>query len=246
MAPLQLEGCTGTPTLSSTTTPSGASVLQVRFALWHSTSASGPNRRVPPPRGSPPRCPSRAFPSSSVSSSLLSLYEAFLIPRFVASWPSSGVVHSPFFFGYVFFFAVLYARQVPLPVQTDVFPVCGRLHLLPSCSVSPHSCVCVPRCLSVQERSDVFPDRVRVRGHIHFLVSLPFHCSRVCGSHVVRRSTCVVRLVSVEQLTWTGQVGRLPSYVQDIRLSQIRGLAVLAVSDSVDFKLTLRSACLEG
>ena len=40
----------------------GASVLQVHFALWHSTSASGPNRRVPPPRGSPPRCPSRAFP----------------------------------------------------------------------------------------------------------------------------------------------------------------------------------------
>ena len=50
---------------------------QGHFALWHSTSASGPTRRVPPPRGSPPRCPSRAFPSSSASSSLLFFYEAF-------------------------------------------------------------------------------------------------------------------------------------------------------------------------
>ena len=53
--PLRLKGCTGSFTLSSPTTPSGASVLQVHFALCHSTSASGPNRRVPPPRGLPPR-----------------------------------------------------------------------------------------------------------------------------------------------------------------------------------------------
>ena len=91
-------------------------MLQVHFALWHSTSASGPNRRVPPPRGLPPRCPSRAFPSFSVSSSPLSLTRRFLIPRCAACGPSSRVVHSPFFLGYVFL-AVLYARQVYLPGQ---------------------------------------------------------------------------------------------------------------------------------
>ena len=112
----------------------------------------------------------------------------------------------------------------------------------------PHSCVRVPRSLCVQGQSDVFPDRVRVRGHTHFFVSLPFHCSRVCRSRVaplcfpfkfssgvVRRSTCVVRLVSVSQLSWSGQVGRLPSCVQVIGLSQTRGLVVLDVSDSVEF-----------
>ena len=108
----------------------------------------------------------------------------FLIPRFAACGPSSGVVHSPFFVAYVFFFAVLYSRRVHLLELTDVFPVCGRPRLQPSFSVSPHSCVRVPRSFSVQGQSDVFPDRVRVRGHIHFFVFLPFHCSRVCGSRV--------------------------------------------------------------
>ena len=56
------------------------------FALWCSTSASGPTRRVPPPRGSPPRCPSRAFPSSSASSSLFFFYEAFPHSEFRRLW----------------------------------------------------------------------------------------------------------------------------------------------------------------
>ena len=66
------------------------------------------------------------------------------------------------------------------------------------------------------------------------------------SSGVVRRSTFVVCLVSVVQLSWSGQVGWLPSCVQVIGLSQIRGLVVLDFSDSVDFNLTLRSARLEG
>ena len=77
LGPLRVKGRTRTPSLRSTTTPSGASVLQVHFALWHSTSASGPSRRIPPPRGSPPRCPSRAFPSTTASSSPSFFYEAF-------------------------------------------------------------------------------------------------------------------------------------------------------------------------
>ena len=138
--------------------------------LWHSTSASGPTRRVSPPRGSPPRCPSRAFPSSLASSPPLSLYEAFLIPRFVACGPSSGVAHSPFFIAYLFLAALSYTRWVPVPGQTDVFPVCVRHRFLHSFSVCHLFCLCVPRCLVVQ---DVFPDRVQVHEHFRFCVFLP-------------------------------------------------------------------------
>ena len=68
-----------------------------------------------------------------------------------------------------------------LPELTDVFPVCGRPRLQPSFSVSPHRyCVRVPRSFSVQGQSDVFPDRVRVRGHIHlFSISSNFIVHRV-------------------------------------------------------------------
>ena len=48
------------------------------------------------------------------------------------------------------------------------------------------------------------------------------------------------------QLSWSGQVGWLPSCVQVIGLSQIQGLVVLCVQDSADLKVPLRSACLEG
>ena len=86
----------------------------------------------------------------------------FLIPRCAACGPSSRVVHSPFVIVYFFFLAVLHPRDVFLPGQTDVFPVCGCLRLLTSHWVFHRSCGCVPRCPSVRERSDVFPDRVRV------------------------------------------------------------------------------------
>ena len=173
--PLQLKGCTGTPTLSSTTTPSGASVLQVHFALWHSTSASGPNRRVPPPRGLLPRCPSGAFPSSSVSSSPLSLYEAF---------PHSEVRR---------LWALLWSGPLSLLSWVrglSCCPLCatgissgadGRVSRLRS--TSPSAIVfSIPSLLCSCGRSDVFPDRVRVRGQSLFVL-LSFHCSRVCGSH---------------------------------------------------------------
>ena len=226
---------------------------QGHFALWHSTSASGPTRRVPPPRGSPPRCPPRAFPSSLASSSPLSFYEAFLIPRFVAGGPPSRVAHSPFFTAYLFLAALSYARWLPVPGQMDVFPVCGRPRLLQSFSVCHLFCLHVPRCLVVQGRSDVFPDRVQVHGLFHFCVFLPLLCLRGCdlraappcfvslfrflklSSGVVRRSTFVVCLVSTVQLSWSGQVGWLPSCVQVIGFSQIRGLVVLDFSVSAEF-----------
>ena len=52
VAPLQLKGCTRTPSLSSTTTPSGASERRHCLCFVLSTSTSGSSRRVPPLRGS--------------------------------------------------------------------------------------------------------------------------------------------------------------------------------------------------
>ena len=100
----------------------------------------------------------------------------FLIPRCVAGGPSSRVVHSPFVSVYVVFLSVPYARHGLLPGQTDVFPVCGRLQLWQSHGVFHHYCGCLPRGRRAPGRSDVFPDRVRVRARCHFRVSLPFHC----------------------------------------------------------------------
>ena len=96
----------------------------------------------------------------------------FLIPRFAACGPSSGVVRSPFFTAYLFLVAL-------------VLPVCGLLLLWPSYSACPHSCVRVPRSPCVPGRSDVFPDRGRVHGEVHFSVFHPFSCLRVRGSRVI-------------------------------------------------------------
>ena len=111
LGPLRRSGRTRTPSLCSTTTPSGASVpqghllfgaplrLRGRLGVFrrregHLLAAHlGPSLR--------PRLVLR----------LSSFTRRFLIPRFAACGPSSGVVHSPFFFGYVFFFCgPLFAR----------------------------------------------------------------------------------------------------------------------------------------
>ena len=98
--------------------------------------------------------------------------------------PSSGVAHSSFFTAYLFLAALSFSRWVPVPGQTDVFPVCGRPRLLQSFSVCYLFCGPVPRCLGVQGRSDVFPDRVQVHGLFHFCVFLPLHCLRGCELRV--------------------------------------------------------------
>ena len=59
---------------------------------------------------------------------LASFTRRFLTPRFAACGPSSGVVRSPFFTAYMFLAALSYTRWVLLLGQTDVFPVCGRVH----------------------------------------------------------------------------------------------------------------------
>ena len=129
--PLQLKGCTGSPTLSSSTTPSGASVLQVHSALQHSTSASGPFRRVPPPRGFPPRCPSRAFPSSSGSSLSFCLYEALPHSEVRRRWTlvQERSTLPSLLCTWTFFRSPMRVMEW-LPGQTDVFPVCGSTSTL--------------------------------------------------------------------------------------------------------------------
>ena len=264
LGPLRCSGRTRNSSLCSTTTPSGASALQGHLALWCSTSASGPTRRVPPPRGSPPRFPPRAFPSSSASSSPLSLYEAFLIPRFVACGPSSGVAHSPFFTAYLFLAALCYTRWVPVPGQTDVF---SRLRSTsPSTIVfctCPLFCVRVPRCLGVQGRSDVFPDRVQVHGLFHLCVFLPFHCLRGCE---LRVAPPFFSFFLKKTFKWRGQAFdfcRLSGFHCSAELEWNKLAGCLRVSKSSDSRrledwlslisrfplnsvLTLCSACLEG
>ena len=205
------------------------------FALWCSTSASGPTRRVPPPRGSPPRCPSRAFPSSLASSPPLFPLRgvtSFRGASPVGPFPEWSTF--PSFFVYVVFLCgplcavivfILGARRTCFPSAVD-FTFCNRIvsisSLLWMCSAGSQCTGAVGRVSRPRSSTWTYS----------FFVFLPFHCSRVRGSRVaplclpfkfssgvVRRSTCVVCLVSVSQLSWSGQVGRLPSCVQVIGLS---------------------------
>ena len=135
---LRRSGRTRTPSLSSPTTPSGASVLQVHFALWHSTSASGAEQA----------CSAAARVASSLPISGVSLRRQLVLrlayftrrsptPKFAACGPSSDVVRSPFFTAYLFLAALPYSRWVLLLGQTDVFPVCGQARPQPSFPVRP-------------------------------------------------------------------------------------------------------------
>ena len=97
-------------------------MLQVHFAFGHSTSASGPNRRVPPPRGSSsqaplghPLLPALALLASSLLRGVSSRRGAPPAdPRFL--W-----VRSPFFGFYVILLEIARARVLPVRGRTDVF-----------------------------------------------------------------------------------------------------------------------------
>ena len=203
-------------------------MLQVHSALWHSTSASGPNRRVPPPRGLPPRCPSRAFPSSSVSSSPFSLYEAFPHSEVRRLWALlwSGPLS-----------LLSWVRGLscgPLSATGISSGADGRVSRLRSTSPSAIvfripsllcSCSAVSQCSGAvgrvsRPRSSTRTCSLSCISSISLFSCMRFTCNSSpfslfkVSSGVVRRSTCVVRLISLAQLSWTGQVGRLPSYVQ--------------------------------
>ena len=150
VAPLQLKGCTRTSSLSTSTTPPGASLCTVR---------TGSNRRVPPPRGSLLAARPWAIPSGSSSCSLVLPTRRHLMPRSAACGPVFGWVRSPFFVGYFFLVQFAYVRGVRLPGQTDAFPVCVCLRLWRSCFVSPRSCLPVPPARKVPGRPDLSRSR---------------------------------------------------------------------------------------
>ena len=110
----------------------------------------------------------------------------FVIPRFAACGPSSGVVHSPFFFGYVFFFCG------PLFAVSTSSGADGRASRLRSSSPMaivfsiPLILVYVFRGVSAYRGGRTgFPTAVEYVAEFTFFVFLPFPCSRVCGSHVI-------------------------------------------------------------
>ena len=256
--PLQLKGCTRSSTLFFSTTPSGASVLQVHSALWHSTSASGLNRRGPPPRGLPPRCPSRAFPSSSVSSSTLSLYEAF---------PHSEVRRLWALF-----------QSGPLSLLSWVRGLsCGSL-CATGISSGADGCFSRLRLTSPSAIAFSIPSLLWMCSAVSQCTGAVGRVSRPRSSTSTFSLSCIysISLFSCMRFTcnssrfslflsfkWRGQAFDLcrPSGfcctaeldwtswpVAFLRpMHRIpAGLVVLAVSDSADFKLTLRRACLDG
>ena len=119
------------------------------LSTQHSTSTSGSNRRVPPPRGSSsqvhlghPLPPALAVWGFSCTRRLLT-------PRCAACGSTFPVVRSPFFGFYVILLVVAYLREVCVRGRTDVFSrprllVSSRIALdttsfLPGCSAEPLS-----------------------------------------------------------------------------------------------------------
>ena len=166
------------------------------------------------------------------------------------------MARSPFFTAYLFLAALSYARWLPVPGQTDVFPVCGRPRLLQSFSVCHLFCL----HLVEQGQSDVFPDRVQVHGLFHFCVFLPLLCF---ARMRIASSSSLFRFLNF-QVVWSGV--RLLSFAwfplfSSAGVDKLAGcLRVSKSSDSRRFEdwlslisrfplnsvLTLCSACLEG
>ena len=91
--------------------------------LVSSTSTSGSNRRVPPPRGSPFRSPLSGIPFVRLMAVRFFPCEAF--PHAEGRLRIHAFCGSafPFFWSYVFFPALVYARAVPLRGRAGrVFP----------------------------------------------------------------------------------------------------------------------------
>ena len=131
LAPLRPKDRTRTPSLSSTTTPSGASrATSIGFSCAPPLRLRGRNRRVPPPRGSSSPAPLgrpfvRLWPFDFLP------YEVFpqaegrrLRIRF---W-----VRFPFFFVYFFVVDLGYLRGYVFRGRRMCRPVCVRLRLCPS------------------------------------------------------------------------------------------------------------------
>ena len=187
-----------------------------------------------------------SFPSSSASSSLIFFYEEFPHSEVRRLWALlwSGPL-SLLLWVCVFFCGPLFATGTSSGAD-------GRVSRLRSTSptaivfrIPSFLCTCSAESQRTGAVGRVSRPRSSTWTYSLFCISSISLFSRVCRSRVaplcfpfkfssgvVRRSTCVVRLVSVSQLSWSGQVGRLPSCVQVIGLSQTRGLVVLDVASS--------------
>ena len=141
--PLQLKGCTRTPSLFSPTTPSGASVLSAFSRTQHSTSTSGSNRRVPPPWGSSSPAPLGHPLLPPLAVRPFSLMRRFLTPRCAACGSTLLWIRSPFFWSYDFLPVLVYARDVHVQGRTDVL---SRPRLLVSSSIALHMSSLLPVC----------------------------------------------------------------------------------------------------
>ena len=131
-APLQLKGCTRTPSMSSTTTPLGASERKHCQCLCSPLRPRGQSgvfrRREGPASQSLPETPSSFFSRFSFAF----LRGVSTSSGFTAADPPLVRVRFPFVSAYVFTFAVFYARWVRVPGRPDVFPGRDRHRVWPS------------------------------------------------------------------------------------------------------------------
>ena len=185
LGPLRRSGRTRTPSLCSTTTPSGASVPQGHLLF-----------------GAPLRLRGRLGVFRRREGHLLAAHLGpSLRPRlvlrfssFTEAFPHSEVrrLWALFWSGplslllwvCVLFCGPLFATSTSSGADGRVSRLRSSSCLQQSFSVSPHSCVRVPRSLSVQGRSDCVSRPRSSTWTYSFFVFLPFHCSRVCGSRV--------------------------------------------------------------
>ena len=127
----------------------------------------------------------RAFPSSSASSSLLFLLRGVPHSEVRRLWSLlRGGPLSLLLWVCVLFCGPLFATGTCSGADGCVSRLRSSSPTAIVFSIPSFFCVRVPRSLSVQGRSDVFPDRVRVRGHIHFLYFFHFIVHAVCGLRV--------------------------------------------------------------
>ena len=105
------------------------------FVLGPSTSTSGSNRRVPPPRGFLLAAHPWAFPSGSSCRSLVPLTRRHLMPRFAARGPLSAGSALPSSLGISFLSSSPIRGVFGFHGRRMSFPVCVRLLLWRSCFV---------------------------------------------------------------------------------------------------------------
>ena len=149
------------------------------FRTQHSTSTSGSNWRVPPPRGF--RLAALLYGLPYFGSSSLSSVRGFYSSRGLPPADPAGI-RPPFFIKYVFIVEFSYTRGERQPGRPDVFPGRDCVQLRVRFPVAQGFKADVLDVLRVPGRSDVFPDRDRVRLHVHCCLAL--FCCWLPSQHV--------------------------------------------------------------